>query len=152
MEKHALRNHNALEDADGTDAVPACDEGGVQHLIKVRSQTAACWVDVRSLETAACWVDLCFLETAGFYDGSLSTAACWVSADMRSMMTHRYQGEECKKEHLRSTFSYHNVVSNATWQQDVSIGSAGVVGGSVEIEEWKAVHTADSGITRWTGT
>lgn len=63
-----------------------------------------------------------------------------------------YFGEECKKEHLRSTFSYHNVVSNATWQQDVSIGSSGVVGGSVEIEQWKAIHTDSSGITRWTGS
>jgi len=63
-----------------------------------------------------------------------------------------YYEQECKMEHLRSKFSYHSVVSNATWQGDLLVGSAAVKLGSVEIESWHAVHTSSEGVTRWKGT
>jgi len=63
-----------------------------------------------------------------------------------------YYAQECKREHLRSGFTYHSVVSNATWQGDVFIGSSAVAAGSVEVEKWRAVHTASGGVSRWAGS
>lgn len=34
----------------------------------------------------------------------------------------------------------------------MTIGSAAMAGAGVEIEQWRAIHTSSSGITRWLGT
>lgn len=63
-----------------------------------------------------------------------------------------YGALECRREHLRSKFSYHSIATNATYIGDYNIGATAGGGSALEIEAWRAVHTTDDGETLWRGT